>query len=671
MENRLPLPGRLPTVSGKVLAGALIVALVVSGVAVYRYRAAQSAAAVSYTTTSVQRGTITDAVTGTGPVSAANAVPLNFKNSGKVSEIDVNVGDKVKAGQILAKLDTSDLQAQLQQAQANLANAQASYNKTAQGATPQALASSQTGIDSANTQLSNAQKALVVAQDTAAKDIAASQQALANSQQALTDAQRTAQALPAVIAQQIQQAKDKLYADQTADDAQVARGAMTSQQRQAALDGDQAAIDQANASAQQQIVQSQQTLSTAQQNLKTAQANLASAQAKDNQTIQSAQASVDSAAASVRTAQASFNNTAAPPTQADLDAGQAQIAAQTASVQLAQNNLDAAVLLAPSDGTVTAINGAVGQWLSGGALNGSAASSASGANAGSSSSTSGNDFINLTSLSGLQVTAQVNEADISKVQIGQPVTFTVDAFPNRNFTGKVAIIQPLGQTTQNVVSYTVTSTIDPVSNATLLPGMTATENIIINQVQNALEVPMSALTYTRTHLQGQAVGGAQGSAKPQGQGGQAKPQGSGNAQAQQAGGANAQAGAGADQAQAGGGASAQAGGQAGAQGQAGGPGGAQAKPAGQGGQAGGQARGGQGTQFEQPNGPGALFLMENGKPTLVRVQFGPSDGRFVQVVSGVNEGDVVITGGGPAAASPSAAAKPGGPGGGGVFFRGG
>src|SRR5579872_5741057 len=109
MENRLPLPRQLPGITGKLTAGILAAALVVSGVAVYRYRAASNASATSYTTTRVQVGTITDAVTGTGPISASQAVPLNFKNSGKVSEIDVNVGDKVKSGQVLAKLDDSDL----------------------------------------------------------------------------------------------------------------------------------------------------------------------------------------------------------------------------------------------------------------------------------------------------------------------------------------------------------------------------------------------------------------------------------------------------------------------------------------------------------------------------------------------------------------------------------
>ena len=657
MENRLPLPRPFPAIAGKLAAAILAAALVVSGVAVYRYRAASSAAATSYTTTRVQRGTITDAVTGTGPIAASQAVPLNFKNSGKISEIDVNVGDKVKAGQVLAKLDDSDLKTQLQQAQANLANTQAASNKLTQGALPTDVAAAQAAIDSANSQLASARRGLGAAQDIAAKDAAASQQALAdsqknlqsvqaqidastasdkvavaNAQKALADAQSTAQTLPAVLTQQIEQAKDKLYADQVADDAAVGRGSMSIQARQAALDADQASIDQTNASAVQQLAQSKQTADQAQATLNTAQStlqndlakfqgqlvtgqtsfnqaqtNLASAQAKDAQSIQSAQASADSASSGVQTAQAAYNQKVAPPTQADIDATQAQIAAQQANVQLAQNNLDAAVLPAPADGTVTAINGAVGQWLSGGALNGSAANSASGAGASSASASTSSNFLSLTSLSGLNVTAQVNESDIGRVQIGQPINFTVDAYPNQTFSGKVAILQPLGQNVQNVVSYTVTSTIDQ-NNVQLLPGMTATVNIIINQVRDALEVPMSALTYARTQA---ARNRAQGQ-----------------------GGANASA---------------------------------QAKPSGQGQAAGG---GGQGraASFEQPGGQGVLYLLKDGKSNVASVQFGPSDGRLVQVASGVNEGDVIITGGGPTVSSGSAQAKPGGFGGGGNIF---
>ncbi|MFI5267505.1 MAG: hypothetical protein ACHQ7M_09030, partial [Chloroflexota bacterium] len=101
-----------------------------------------------------------------------------------------------------------------------------------------------------------------------------------------------------------------------------------------------------------------------------------------------------------------------------------------------------------------------------------------------------------------------------------------------------------------------------------------------------------------------------------------------------------------------------------------GAGGAQAKPSGQGqaaggqgqaaagqGQSGGQGRGG---SFEQPGGQGVLYLLKDGKSNVARVQFGPSDGRFVQVTSGVNEGDTIITGGGPTVTTGNAQAKPGG-----------
>jgi HlyD family secretion protein len=680
LENRLPLPGALPAITGKLAGAILAAALVVSGVAVYRYRQASTSAAGSYTTAQVQRGTITDAITGTGPIAASQAVPLNFKNSGKVAEIDVTVGDKVKAGQVLAKLDDSDLKAQLSQATANLANAQANLNKLRQGPTPTDVAAAQAAVDAAA-------RALASAQDVAAKDLATAQQSVAdatknlesvqaqidastaadkvavdNAQKALAEAQKVAQALPAVLAQQIEQAKSKLYADQLNYDAQVARGQVSKEARQAALDVDQAAIDQANASAQQQLAQARQNVTQAQNTLNSAQAtlqndlakfqgqlvsaqtqlntaksNLASTQSKSNQSISSAQSSL-------QTAQATYNQKVATPTQAEIDAATAQVEAQKAAVQLAQNNLDAAVLTAPTDGTVTAINGAVGQWLTGGATSGAAATSASGASASSSSSSNASNFISLTSLSGLQVTAQINESDIGRVQIGQPVNFTVDAFPNRTFTGKVAIIQPLGQNVSNVVSYTVTSTIDQ-TDAQLLPGMTATVNIIINQVRDALEVPMSALTYARTQLAAGARPQAQASAgaAAAGRGQAASSAEPGAAEGEQAGAPTA---------------SAKPAGQAG---------GAQARAGAQGQGQGGQARG---ILFEQPGGPGVLYLLKDGKPNQVRVQFGPSDGRFVQVVSGVSEGDVVITGGGPTAPASSAQAKGGfGPGGGAFFVK--
>ncbi len=306
------------------MAVVVALALIAASVGIYRYRNASAGTAVPYTTSKAVQGNLAQTVTATGPISAAQAVPLNFKNSGKLAEIDVKVGETVTAGQVLAKLDTADLTASLNQAQANLASAQSAYNKLAQGALPTDVAAAQVAVNAANSQLNDAKSALATAQTVATRDTASAELAVTNAQQSYNDAINNQQALPAVLAQQIESAKDKLYSDQITDDAAVGRGAMTKDQRQAALDVDQVAIDQANASALQQQTQQQATVNQASQALKTAQSNLATTQAKDAQTLQSAQAQVNTAQSSVATAQAAYAAESSGSHASRLRCGQSQ-----------------------------------------------------------------------------------------------------------------------------------------------------------------------------------------------------------------------------------------------------------------------------------------------------------------------------------------------------------
>ncbi|HWV74689.1 MAG TPA: efflux RND transporter periplasmic adaptor subunit [Pseudosphingobacterium sp.] len=92
----------------------------------------------------------------------------------------------------------------------------------------------------------------------------------------------------------------------------------------------------------------------------------------------------------------------------------------------------------------------------------------------------------------MQVQAKVDEADIGDVQKGDRVTFTVDAYIDQTFEGKVAEIRLQPSTSNNVVTYT---TIIETSNADmkLKPGMTATVTIYTKEADNALTVPVSAL----------------------------------------------------------------------------------------------------------------------------------------------------------------------------------
>src|SRR6202165_2308375 len=160
-------PGRVPI---RLLLLGLASAVAVGGtyVAVAGNPFARNQPAVTYQTSAVNQGTVQVTVSATGPVTIPASVPLSFPNSGKLSEVDVTVGQAVAAGQVLAQLDTSALQIAVDQAQATLTQQQAAAAKVAAGATPAAISAAQAQVASAQTTLDNAQKSLTAAQTSSA-----------------------------------------------------------------------------------------------------------------------------------------------------------------------------------------------------------------------------------------------------------------------------------------------------------------------------------------------------------------------------------------------------------------------------------------------------------------------------------------------------------------------
>jgi HlyD family secretion protein len=103
-------------------------------------------------------------------------------------------------------------------------------------------------------------------------------------------------------------------------------------------------------------------------------------------------------------------------------------------------------------------------------------------------------FLIAKDLTRIQVWASVNEADIGNIHPGQPVTFTVDAFPNRVFHGAVNKVRYNATMTQNVVTYTVEVTTDNLDGK-LLPYLTANVQFLTGEVTNKLLVLNSALRW--------------------------------------------------------------------------------------------------------------------------------------------------------------------------------
>ncbi len=173
--------------------------------------------------------------------------------------------------------------------------------------------------------------------------------------------------------------------------------------------------------------------------------------------------------------------------QAQVNSAWGQVQVSQAQLQTAQDNAQNATMTAPAAGTIIAVNGTVGTVVGGG-----------------NSSSSSSAFIVLEDLSQLSITAQVNEADIGGVKVGQSARFTVPAYPSSTFHGTVTAISPLGQTTSSVVTYNVTISVDAhsLNGISLLPGMTASLEITTQERIGVLLVPNKAITFARTLLAG-------------------------------------------------------------------------------------------------------------------------------------------------------------------------
>ncbi len=182
--------------------------------------------------------------------------------------------------------------------------------------------------------------------------------------------------------------------------------------------------------------------------------------------------------------QAALDQVAAARDQAraDLSAAEASMATAVAQMRQAQGSLSSAqldlsrtVIRAPIDGTVIQRNIDPGQTVV-------------------SSFQTATLFEIAEDLSRMRVEANVDEADIGVIEVGQPVRFSVDAYPDDIFSGEVEEVRKSPTEEQNIVTYLVLLTVGN-EDGKLLPGMTANVEIVTGEVRNVLRVPAAALRY--------------------------------------------------------------------------------------------------------------------------------------------------------------------------------
>jgi HlyD family secretion protein len=305
---------------------------------------------------------------------------------------------------------------------------------------------------------------------------------------------------------------------------------------------------------------------------KTAEARYNQAIAQLNQAKSSEQSS---STAGIAQSQAAIEQSKAQvkQSQAQVQQAQAQVQQAQAALSVAEVNLSHTTITSPIDGIVVSRDVNVGQTVA-------------------ASLSAPTLFTIANDLTQMQVIANIDQADIGLVEQAKSVKFSVDAFPGKEFEGKIEQMRLNPVNVQNVVTYNVVIDVNN-PDQKLKPGMTANLTITIDERNNVLKVPNSALRFTPQDTQRSSANG---------QGGQGQGQ---RRRQQQQQGDNA----------------------------AGGNGGGENRFA----------------PASAPVLPGQVRVVwvvgQNGKPERRRITTGLSDGSSTEVVDGdLKEGDMVITG---------------------------
>jgi HlyD family secretion protein len=219
-----------------------------------------------------------------------------------------------------------------------------------------------------------------------------------------------------------------------------------------------------------QVAQARANLLLARANLQKAEATLVDARRtrdRNRELLRKdmvAQGDVDTAETNYETARAGVN------------ASKAQVAQAEASLNNALTNLQYTRILSPVDGIVVSRNVDVGQTVA-------------------ASFQTPTLFTIAQDLTKMQIDTNVDEADIGKVAVGQEVEFTVDAFPDVTFRGKVSQVRIAPIIVENVVTYDVVIVVDN-PELKLKPGMTANVSIIVASKKGVLRIPNAALRFS-------------------------------------------------------------------------------------------------------------------------------------------------------------------------------
>jgi HlyD family secretion protein len=378
----------------------------------------------------ISRDRITATVNATGSIEPEALVSLTFGMGGTIQQVNVVRGQMVTVGDVLATLDSGELELAVQQAEDALQiqrlSLQQRLNSQPSAAT---LASAQADIDAAQAQLAVAEANVAGAEAAVLQAQAQRAQLLAGPSSGAVAAAESQVAQAELQQKNAEEAHNRTldcftFTLPTGEEKEECPGlGAPEEQARANAENANAALAAAEAQLADLFVGPRAS------DIQAADAAIASAQAN----VQAAQGNVLSAQANVARAQAAYNRLLEPPTADEIAILEAQVASAETNLALAQLRQEQATIVAPIAGQVANVLINAGEQA-----------------------TPGAPAMTIVNETAFHITVNVDEIDIDRIAVGQAVDITLDALPGTLVAGTIAEIAPTSASNGGVVTYLVT-----------------------------------------------------------------------------------------------------------------------------------------------------------------------------------------------------------------------
>lgn len=443
--------------------------------------------AASPNTARVSRDAVSTTVSGTGALRAISEQKLGFNKGGKIAEVNVTVGQQVKAGTVLGRIDDFAARSDVRKAEAVVAREQATL----------ATLEDSEKIDAADGDAKSAEGVLSATRTQSDQVDRANDRAVEIARRGVRVAFNRARSAQIAHEADETRCRKSVGGDSRRRPGEVRQPGGLAGELYIPAPVEAAACDRARKSAA--------VLADAEGDLAKAQGDVRTAQQKRN-TDHAEQAVAISNAKRAHNA-ARFDAKDAKKTRPhEIEAQRASVQDAMADLAVAQRGVEDTVLIAAVDGKVAAINGTVGEYVGGGSgttpqspgsrvsLPDVSSDIGEAASADTKSERPGlGSFMVLTDVHAFEVVVPFEESDAVKVKRNQRVDLAFDSVPGLTKQGTVVSISPSGASIQDVTNYYATIVLDGSGDERLRDGQTVQVNVVVGQVNNTLVVPNAAL----------------------------------------------------------------------------------------------------------------------------------------------------------------------------------